>query len=72
MSGTERTPDAVGLIERLGRKALADACGVKRTSVGQWIYNESIPERHFDAIRSLAQRLGVDIAEFGFTSGGGA
>ena len=69
MSGIEAEPDAIGIIERLGRKALADACGIKRTSIAQWVYNETIPDRHLDSLMRLARENGVDPGEYGFTEG---
>ena len=59
------------LVKRLGRKELAEACGVKRTSIAVWVYNSAIPEKHLATVSKVADERGIDLREFGFDVEGG-
>ena len=52
------------LVDTLGRDTVAKACGVRRSTIAQWVYNGLIPDRHLDRVRTLSVEKGVDIRDF--------
>ena len=52
-------------LERLGgRLAIADALGLRRSSINMWVFNGIIPAKHHTALLELAQGTGVEVSAF--------
>jgi len=50
---------AADLLDRLGRKAVATACGVGMTAVSNWA-SRGIPSEHYVAVWQMALDAGLD------------
>ena len=48
------------LMSKLGRKAVATACGVRQNAVSNWLARGEIPAEHLNTVWQMALDAGLD------------
>lgn len=48
------------LLDKLGRKAVATACGVRQNAVSNWLARGEIPAEHLNTVWQMALDAGLD------------
>ena len=52
-------------LDRLGgRLAVADALGLRRSSINMWVFNGVIPAKHHVPLLEMAQTASIDVTPF--------